>query len=71
MGAADLAYAILNGRKPRADASLGYHAFEAIHGIWKSSESGKTHVMESDCQRPEPLPLKALAGTAYEAILDQ
>ncbi|WP_322183188.1 Gfo/Idh/MocA family protein [Neglectibacter caecimuris] len=70
IGAADLAYAILNGRKPRADATLGYHAFEAIHGIWESSESGKIHTMESTCQRPAALPLRALAGTAYEAILD-
>ncbi|WP_322169169.1 Gfo/Idh/MocA family protein [Acutalibacter caecimuris] len=70
IGAADLAYAILNGRRPRADASLGYHAFETIHGIWQSSREGKTYVMQSTCNRPEPLPLTALAGNAYEAILD-
>lgn len=30
IGAADMVYAIRNGRKPRADASINYHALEAI-----------------------------------------
>ncbi|HIS49484.1 MAG TPA: Gfo/Idh/MocA family oxidoreductase [Candidatus Gallacutalibacter pullistercoris] len=70
IGAADLAYALLNGRKPRADCSIGLHAFEAVHGIWKSSDEGIMYTMQSTCERPEALPFVALAGSAYEAILD-
>ncbi len=38
--------------------------------IYLSSREGRTYVMQSACDRPEPLPLTASAGDAYEAIFD-
>jgi predicted dehydrogenase len=70
IGAADMAYALLNGRKPRADAQIGFHAFEAIHGIWKSGTEGGIYSMTSECERPAALRMKPLGGTAWETILN-
>lgn len=70
IGVADMAYALLNGRKPRACASLGYHSFEVINGICKSCEDGIVYKMQSTCERPEPLKTKPLDGTAWETILN-
>lgn len=70
IGIADMAYALLNDRKPRVSAELGYHAFEAVMGICKSCEDGTVYTMKSTCKRPEPLKVKALGGTAWEMILN-
>lgn len=66
IGAADMAYALLLGRKPRDDASIGLHAFEVIHGIWESGKTGVQHIMESDCERPSLFPMVTASGTAFE-----
>ena len=55
IGAADMAWAIVNNRPHRAHGDMGYHAFEVIHGIWQGTETGKIHVMESTCEQPKPL----------------
>lgn len=67
---ADLAYALRNGRRPRAHMDLGFHAFETIHGIWQSGDTGKVYEMTSRCERPAPLRSLPLTGTAAEFILD-
>lgn len=70
IGVADMAYALRNGRRPRADVSIGYHAFEAVHGIWNSGLTGTVHTMQSTCERPKPFPLMASSGSAYEMQLN-
>ena len=70
IGVADMAYAIKNNRRPRAHFDLGYHAFEAIHGIISSCETGKVYTMQSTCPRPAPIPQGQLNGTAQEFFLD-
>ena len=70
IGVADMAYGIINDRRSRVDVSMGFHAFEAVHGICSSCDTGQVYIMSSKCERPEPLKLKALAGTAYETILN-
>jgi predicted dehydrogenase len=55
MGVADLAYALRNGRKPRASWECGLHTLEAAHGIIESGETDKIHVMQTTCCRAEPL----------------
>jgi len=67
---ADMAYAIKNNRRPRAHFDMGFHAFEAIHGIIESCETGKVYVMESACPRPEPIKVGQYYGTAQEMHLD-
>ncbi|MBP3705234.1 MAG: gfo/Idh/MocA family oxidoreductase, partial [Clostridia bacterium] len=70
LGVADMAYAIRNNRRPRADCDLGYHTFEVIHGIWKSGDTGQVYEMTSRCERPAPIPCTGLTGTAEEFALD-
>lgn len=53
LGVAEMAWAIVNGRPHRA--TLGYHVFEAVHGIWRSGDSGTVYEMQSSPDRPAPL----------------
>ncbi|MFC4597635.1 Gfo/Idh/MocA family protein [Cohnella hongkongensis] len=57
VGAADMASAILTGRKHRASGELAYHVLEAMYGFHDASEQGKHYVMKSACEIPAPLPL--------------
>jgi predicted dehydrogenase len=70
IGVADMAYAIKNNRKPRAHCELGYHAFEAIHGVMASCDTGQVYTMQSTCQRPEPIRIGQRGGSAQESLLD-
>jgi predicted dehydrogenase len=54
---ADMAYAILEKRKHRANGEVAYHILEAICGIHDASEKGKHYEMQSHCSRPEAFPL--------------
>ena len=70
VGLADMCYAILNGRRPRCHADIGYHAIEVIHGILESARTGKTYEMTSRCERPAPIRPSSMSSTAQEATLD-
>lgn len=56
LGAADLAWAIRLGRKPRVSADFVLHCQEIIQGIDESSRSKRIYEMTTTCTRPEPLP---------------
>ncbi|MFF2481765.1 Gfo/Idh/MocA family protein [Paenibacillus sp. NPDC058071] len=58
VGAADMAKAILTGRKHRANGELAYHVLEAMHGFHDASRDGKHYEMASTCEKPAILPLK-------------
>jgi predicted dehydrogenase len=58
LGVADMAKAILEGGNYRANGGLAYHVLEAMHGFHDSSENGKRYIMESTCERPEPVSLE-------------
>ena len=62
LGVADMASAILNGGKYRANGELAYHVLEAMHGFHDASESGNYYSMESTCERPESLSKEALGS---------
>lgn len=70
IGAADMVYAIRNGRQPRADASINYHALEALEGIIRAQSSGTVYSMKSHVLRPVPIRDGILRGTAQEHFLD-
>lgn len=57
IGAADMAKAILTGRKHRANGAMAFHVLEAMHGFHDASAQGKHYIMQSTCERPEPLTL--------------
>ncbi|MDD5603863.1 MAG: Gfo/Idh/MocA family oxidoreductase [Eubacteriales bacterium] len=55
LGAADLAYAIRNGRAPRANAATALHTLEAALGIGESGETGRIYSMTTSAERAAPL----------------
>lgn len=62
VGAADLAWALRLGRKPRADASLGLHCLEIIQGIEESFRTRTFYQMTTTCERPKLLEKGFRAG---------
>ncbi len=62
MGPLDMAFALVNGRKHRANEALAYHVTEALLGFDQSAKKGEIYQMESTCLRPEPLPLGLKLG---------
>jgi predicted dehydrogenase len=60
LGVADLAYAIRNGRRPRAGGDIGFHVLDAMHGILEASDAGSQFRLQSTCERPEPMPVTGL-----------
>ncbi|MBK8899602.1 MAG: Gfo/Idh/MocA family oxidoreductase [Anaerolineaceae bacterium] len=56
IGAADMAYALRNGRSHRANGELAYHVLDVMHGVLEASNSGHHVELNSSCERPSPLP---------------
>ena len=56
LGVADMAYALRNGRPPRAGGDLMYHVHEVMHAIHDASQTGNHVTLQSRVERPEPFP---------------
>ena len=56
VGAAEMAWAIVNGRKNRASKEMAFHVFELMHSIMNSAETGKVVQLESTFETPAALP---------------
>ena len=56
VGAAELAWSLRLGRAPRADASLGLHCQEILHGIEQSFKTRSFYQLTTTVERPAPLP---------------
>ncbi|MET1031694.1 MAG: gfo/Idh/MocA family oxidoreductase, partial [Domibacillus tundrae] len=56
IGLAEMAYAILEGRSPRASGDLAYHVLDIMHGFHDAAEQGKHYELSSTCDQPAPLP---------------
>jgi len=56
IGVADMAYALRDGRAPRANGALAYHVLDVMHGILEASTSGQHVELSSTCERPSPMP---------------
>ncbi len=52
MGAAEMAWAIRNGRTPRASGALAYHVLDVMHAVHEASDRGAHIRMATDCERP-------------------
>jgi predicted dehydrogenase len=70
LGVVDMAYAIKNDRKARADAELGLHAFEIIHKVWESSSTGQVYTIQHKTERPVAMPSTSLNSQTAEGLLD-
>jgi len=62
-GVADMAYALREGRKPRANGELALHVLDLMQAFHEASREGKHIDLVTTCERPEPLPEKLKPGT--------
>jgi predicted dehydrogenase len=62
IGVADMAYAIQTGRPLRASGALAYHVLDLMHAFHDSSENGQHVQVQSQVERPAPLPLGLMTG---------
>ncbi|CAN5904497.1 Gfo/Idh/MocA family oxidoreductase [soil metagenome] len=68
IGAADLAFALQTGRKPRCDSSLAFHVLETMQALHESSEQGRHIEIQSKPERPAPLPLGVENGSLGDEL---
>jgi predicted dehydrogenase len=61
VGLADMARAILNRRRARANGELGLHVVEVMEAFYVSARAEKMIRMGSQCERPEPMPKDVLS----------
>ncbi len=57
LGVADMARAIRNGTKHRANGEMQYHVLDIMHGFHDASREGSHIILESTCEQPSPLPI--------------
>ena len=56
LGVLDMAFALVNGRRHRANEELAYHVTEALMSFDTAADENIVYSMKSTCRRPEPLP---------------
>ena len=56
VGPADMAQALLEGRKNRCSGELAYHVLDVMHSFMDSSVTGRHIILKSKCEKPEPFP---------------
>lgn len=56
IGLADMAQAILTGRRHRASGALAYHALDVMEAFFDSSDQGQRVAIRSTIERPASLP---------------
>lgn len=64
LGVADMAWALKNGRTPRANKEMAYHALEMLTGAIISGERGSFYQMKSTFEKQPPIP-RGYMGAAY------
>jgi predicted dehydrogenase len=65
IGLLDMAAALRQGRTHRANGDLALHVLEVLDAFERSSVEGRHVMIETPCERPEPVPL----GTGEEVFL--
>jgi len=55
IGLADMALAILEKRPHRASGEMAFHVLDTMQAFEESSKEGRHVLLESSCDRPEPL----------------
>jgi predicted dehydrogenase len=63
IGVADMAQALISGRKHRANGELAYHVLDVICSMLESSNELKHYYLESRCESPKALPTWLAQGT--------
>ncbi len=62
IGAADMAYALLEGRQNRCNGDMAFHVLDIMHAIHDASDKGKAIKLKTTCKRPAPMPMNPLRG---------
>ncbi len=62
LGVLDMAYAMVEGRRHRANGELMYHVTEALTSFDISAKEGRIYQMQSTCERPKQIPLGLEVG---------
>lgn len=62
IGVADMAYAIVYGRKHRVSGELAHHVLDVMQAFDEASESGQHQRIASTVERPAPLPVGLALG---------
>ncbi len=57
LGLADMARAIKNGGKYRANGDFAYHVLEIMHGFYQAAETGRYYEMTSTCEISDMMPM--------------
>ncbi len=57
LGVADMAYALVTGRRHRANGELTYHVLDVMHAFLEASEKADYVHVSSTCSRPDALPV--------------
>ncbi|RKI93345.1 gfo/Idh/MocA family oxidoreductase [Parablautia intestinalis] len=70
LGAAEMAWSILEGRPHRASMEMALHVMEIMHGITTSADSGKTYRMKTKFKQPKPLP-EGFIGEGFWAAKEE
>jgi predicted dehydrogenase len=61
LGIADMAHAVVNGGKHRANGDVAYHVLDIMQGFHDASDEGRHYELKSPCERPAAFAL----GTEY------
>lgn len=69
LGVAEMAYSIIEGRKPRTDISMAAHAVELLCAVVESSETGITQSLTSSFDVPKGVYNKAEAEIEEYSII--
>lgn len=69
IGAADMAWALRTGRKPRLTTEMGYHALEVINAIIDCSKDNTVKILNTEFERPAPISSEFYHGAVQERSL--
>ncbi len=68
LGAAEMAWAIRQGREHRASKEMAFHALEVLQGIGNSSRTKMHYNLTSTFKRPAPLARGYVGSTPFQGI---
>ena len=57
IGVAEMAWAIHQGRQPRASGKLANHVLDVMHAFHEASDAGSHVSMTTPCERPAMMPV--------------
>lgn len=69
IGAADMAWALRSGRKPRLSTEMGYHSLEIINAVAACARDNEVKILKTKFERPAPISSEFYPGAVQERSL--